>query len=195
MIVLAAFLGQVGPTVIALLIGITSWPWGARVIRSQTMALRQKEFVLAAECMGENTWRILLVEILPNLTAIVAGSFAKTGANGNFYGNYSPGADLSHWGDNGELVFDLRVNSLAEGVDLLVKLDSGWPNVSDTTVSLPAVGAWTEVRLNIADLVAEGNSVEPGQADLGDILNPVVFEPTGVMDFDVDNIRYEKVME
>lgn len=75
LIVLAAFLGQVGPTVIALLIGITSWPWGARVIRSQTMAIRQKEFVLAAECMGESQWRILLVEILPNLTAIVAGSF------------------------------------------------------------------------------------------------------------------------
>lgn len=75
LIVLAAFLGQVGPTVIALLIGITSWPWGARVIRSQTMAIRQKEFVLAAECMGESKLRILLVEILPNLTAIVAGSF------------------------------------------------------------------------------------------------------------------------
>ncbi|WP_232819261.1 ABC transporter permease [Saccharospirillum mangrovi] len=75
LIVLAAFLGQVGPTVIALLIGITAWPWGARVIRSQTLALRQKEFVLAAECMGESTWRILLVEILPNLTAIVAGGF------------------------------------------------------------------------------------------------------------------------
>lgn len=75
LIVLAAFLGQVGPTVIALLIGITSWPWGARVVRSQTMAIRQKEFVLAAECMGESKWRILLVEILPNLTAIVAGSF------------------------------------------------------------------------------------------------------------------------
>lgn len=75
LIVLAAFLGQVGPPVIALLIGITSWPWGARVIRSQTMAIRRKEFVLAAECMGESKVRILLVEILPNLTAIAAGSF------------------------------------------------------------------------------------------------------------------------
>lgn len=75
LIVLAAFLGEVGPTVIALLIGITSWPWGARVIRSQTMAIRQKEFVLAAECMGESKLRILLIEILPNMTAIVAGGF------------------------------------------------------------------------------------------------------------------------
>ncbi|TDR51690.1 peptide/nickel transport system permease protein [Halomonas ventosae] len=75
LIVLAAFLGQVGPVVIALLIGITSWPWGARVVRSQTMAIRQKEFILAAECMGESRLRIVLVEILPNLISIVAGSF------------------------------------------------------------------------------------------------------------------------
>ncbi|MDI4636364.1 MULTISPECIES: ABC transporter permease [Halomonadaceae] len=75
LIVLAAFLGQVGPVVIALLIGITSWPWGARVVRSQTMAIRQKEFILSAECMGENRLRIVLVEILPNLISIVAGSF------------------------------------------------------------------------------------------------------------------------
>lgn len=75
LIVLAAFLGQVGPIVIAILIGVTSWPWGARVLRSQTMALRQKEFVLSAECMGESRIRIILVEILPNLISIVAGSF------------------------------------------------------------------------------------------------------------------------
>jgi len=75
LIVLAAFLGQVGPPVIALLIGLTAWPWGTRVIRAQTMALRHKEFVLAAEVMGEKRWRIILVEILPNLISIVGGGF------------------------------------------------------------------------------------------------------------------------
>ncbi|NLS14064.1 ABC transporter permease [Vibrio sp. SM6] len=75
LIVLAAFLGQVGSLVITLLLGITSWPWGARVIRAQTMAIRNKEFILAAEVMGESKWRILLVEILPNLISIVFGGF------------------------------------------------------------------------------------------------------------------------
>ena len=75
LIVLAAFLGQVGPPVIALLIGLTAWPWGTRVIRAQTMALRHKEFVLAAEVMGERRWRIILIEILPNLISIVGGGF------------------------------------------------------------------------------------------------------------------------
>ena len=78
LIVLAAFLGQVGSLVITILLGVTSWPWGARVIRSQTMAIRNKEFIISAEVMGESKLRIILVEILPNLVSIVFGGFLGT---------------------------------------------------------------------------------------------------------------------
>jgi peptide/nickel transport system permease protein len=78
LIVLAAFLGQVSSVVIAVLLGVTSWPWGARVIRSQTMAIRSKEFIISAEVMGESKIRIILVEILPNLISIVFGGFLGT---------------------------------------------------------------------------------------------------------------------
>lgn len=78
LIVLAAFLGQVSSMVIAVLLGVTSWPWGARVIRSQTMAIRSKEFIISAEVMGESKVRIILVEILPNLISIVFGGFLGT---------------------------------------------------------------------------------------------------------------------
>jgi peptide/nickel transport system permease protein len=78
LIVLAAFLGQVGSMVITVLLGVTSWPWGARVIRSQTMAIRNKEFIISAEVMGESKLRIILVEILPNLISIVFGGFLGT---------------------------------------------------------------------------------------------------------------------
>ena len=78
LIILAAFLGQVGPFVIALILGLTSWPWGARVMRSQTLALRNKEFITAAEVMGEAKWRIIVVEIIPNLVSLVAGMFVGT---------------------------------------------------------------------------------------------------------------------
>ena len=78
LIVLAAFLGQVGSMVITVLLGVTSWPWGARVIRSQTMAIRNKEFIISAEVMGESKIRIILVEILPNLISIVFGGFLGT---------------------------------------------------------------------------------------------------------------------
>ena len=78
LIILAAFLGQVGPFVIALILGLTSWPWGARVMRSQTLALRNKEFITAAEIMGESKLRIIAVEIMPNLISLVAGMFVGT---------------------------------------------------------------------------------------------------------------------
>ena len=78
LIILAAFLGQVGPMVIALILGLTSWPWGARVMRSQTLAIRKKEFITAAEVMGEAKWRIIAIEIIPNLISLVAGMFVGT---------------------------------------------------------------------------------------------------------------------
>ncbi|WP_261815897.1 ABC transporter permease [Vibrio gallicus] len=73
--VVAAFIGEAGPLTIALIIGITSWAWGARVVRAQTLALREKEFVKAAEVLGESPFRIIFVEILPNLISIVGASF------------------------------------------------------------------------------------------------------------------------
>lgn len=78
LIILAAFLGNVGPFVIAVILGLTSWPWGARVMRAQTLSLRRKEFVTAAEIMGEARWRIIAVEILPNLISLAAGMFVGT---------------------------------------------------------------------------------------------------------------------
>ncbi|MCR9136627.1 MAG: ABC transporter permease [Alphaproteobacteria bacterium] len=78
LIILAAFLGNVGPFIIALILGLTSWPWGARVMRSQTLAIRNKEFITAAEIMGESKWRIIVVEIMPNLISLAAGMFVGT---------------------------------------------------------------------------------------------------------------------
>lgn len=77
-LVLAAFLGEAGPLSIGIIIGTTSWAWGARVIRAQTLSIREKEFVTAAEVIGESRWRIVLVEIVPNLVSIITGGFVGT---------------------------------------------------------------------------------------------------------------------
>ncbi|MCY1302506.1 putative peptide transport permease protein [compost metagenome] len=53
------------------IIALTSWPWGARMTRSQTVALRQREFVVAARMVGEPHWRVIFVEILPNLVPLI----------------------------------------------------------------------------------------------------------------------------
>jgi peptide/nickel transport system permease protein len=67
-----------GDWTIALVIGCTSWAWGARLLRAQTLSLRKRDFVEAARASGESTWRIIGFEILPNLTAIIASSFVGT---------------------------------------------------------------------------------------------------------------------
>ncbi|MBE1273979.1 MULTISPECIES: ABC transporter permease [Enterovibrio] len=73
--IIAAFIGQAGPMTIAIVIAITSWAWGARVVRAQTLSVREKEFVRAAEVLGESPLRIIAVEILPNLMSILGASF------------------------------------------------------------------------------------------------------------------------
>ncbi len=58
-IVLASFIEEASPTVIGLVLALTGWGWSARTIRTQTLALKNREFVLAAELMGESKWRII----------------------------------------------------------------------------------------------------------------------------------------
>ncbi|MGH3301475.1 MAG: ABC transporter permease, partial [Streptosporangiaceae bacterium] len=53
-------------------------PWGARVIRAQTLAITSRDFVAAARETGERTWRIILAEIVPNEISLVAASFVNT---------------------------------------------------------------------------------------------------------------------
>ena len=63
---------------IAIVVALTNWPWGARVLRAQTLSMRNREFVTASRAVGEKTWRIIFLEILPNEIAIVAASFITT---------------------------------------------------------------------------------------------------------------------
>ena len=55
-------------TVIVVII-ITSIPVYARVVRTQTLALRERDFILAEQAMGASTARILRDHILPNIAA------------------------------------------------------------------------------------------------------------------------------
>ncbi|WP_369434636.1 glycoside hydrolase family 16 protein [Psychromonas sp. MME1] len=114
----------------------------------------------------------------------------KTGDVGNVYLR-APQTDMSHWMDGGELVFDLNIVSKEGNPDLLIKMDSGWPNASDIAIEQPAVGTWSEVRINVADLISRGNRFAGGKADISRIRNILVIEPLGPMTMKVDNIRFE----
>jgi len=51
---------------VILAIGVTSWIGACRLTRAQLMALREKEFVLAARALGARNLRIILRHLLPN---------------------------------------------------------------------------------------------------------------------------------
>ncbi len=63
---------------IGLIISLTGWAWGARVLRAQTMSLRNRDFVEAARIIGESRRRIMFTEIAPNLLPVLASSLLFT---------------------------------------------------------------------------------------------------------------------
>ncbi|HLR94931.1 MAG TPA: dipeptide/oligopeptide/nickel ABC transporter permease/ATP-binding protein [Jiangellaceae bacterium] len=75
LIVLTGYLPSRGMFSIAVVIAITSWAGSARVIRAQTMSLRNREFVEAARATGESRTRLMFWEILPNMLPLVASGF------------------------------------------------------------------------------------------------------------------------
>jgi peptide/nickel transport system permease protein len=54
------------------------WPWGARVIRAQTLMIRNRDFIAAARETGELSWRIIVFELIPNEVSLIAASFVNT---------------------------------------------------------------------------------------------------------------------
>lgn len=65
LLVLAAFLGASLLT-ITLIIGLTSWMELARILRNQTLALREQEFVQAGRALGASNARLIARHLLPN---------------------------------------------------------------------------------------------------------------------------------
>jgi peptide/nickel transport system permease protein len=75
-VMVVAILGPNLYTVIAA-IGVVSWPSVARLVRSEFVTLRQREFVQAAVVIGQRPTRIIFSQILPNAMSsiVVMGSF------------------------------------------------------------------------------------------------------------------------
>ncbi|HEY3608636.1 MAG TPA: ABC transporter permease [Pseudonocardiaceae bacterium] len=119
LIVLAAYLPPgtgSNSFVIALIISVTGWAWGARVLRAQTLSLRRRDYVASAQVIGERPLRIIGAEILPNLTAIVASSFVFTVlyAIGTFVALAFLGVvDPSHW-SWGSMLFWAETDNAAQ---------------------------------------------------------------------------------
>jgi peptide/nickel transport system permease protein len=73
--------GQTDTTIILVLAGL-SWMTIGRVVRGQTMALREREFVDAAKVAGASSWRVIFRHLLPNMIGpiTVAATFNMAAA-------------------------------------------------------------------------------------------------------------------
>lgn len=75
MIVIAAYITVKSVAPIILVISITGWAWGARVLRSQMLTMKNRDFVKAAIVAGEHPLRIIFCEILPNMLGLIVANF------------------------------------------------------------------------------------------------------------------------
>lgn len=68
-----AVAATLGPSLTNTMIALSTvyWPWYARLIRGQVLSLREREYVLAARCIGASTARLIGWHLLPNVFPIL----------------------------------------------------------------------------------------------------------------------------
>jgi peptide/nickel transport system permease protein len=69
-IVLAAILGPSLVTII-MVIGLTSWPGTARLVRAQVLSVRERPYVERARALGGGNWHMISRHVLPNVTPVI----------------------------------------------------------------------------------------------------------------------------
>jgi peptide/nickel transport system permease protein len=74
LILLSAYLTP-GVSSLIIVLTITSWAFQARQLRSQGLSVRNRDFLVAARARGERGIYIILVEIVPTMTSLLAASF------------------------------------------------------------------------------------------------------------------------
>ena len=68
-----AVIAVLGPNLVNMIfvLGIADWPLYARVIRAETLAIREREFITAGRALGMSHARIMFGQILPNLVSLI----------------------------------------------------------------------------------------------------------------------------
>ena len=94
---IAVALFQPGLYTITIVLGLTSWPMTARLIRGQVLSGREREYVIAARAIGGSDWYILWRHVVPNAlapvivhTSLMIGQFMLVEASLAFLGLGDP---------------------------------------------------------------------------------------------------------
>jgi len=70
-VVLVHPIGPVRPglAIVIIVLGVLTWASVGRLVRGQVLSIREKEYIEAARALGAGPWRIMFIDILPNLLA------------------------------------------------------------------------------------------------------------------------------
>jgi peptide/nickel transport system permease protein len=130
LIVIVALWGEVGVVSLTLLIASTGWLYVSRLVRAETLSVRERDFVLAARALGTPPWRILGRHILPNVLGPALVSATLNVANvilleaGLSYLGIGVRPPTPSWGtiiqDGAERVSDLWWLTLFPGLAIVV---------------------------------------------------------------------------
>lgn len=78
-VIVIAFFGP-GLLNVILVLGLTSWTMIARIVRSEVLSLRERDFIVAARAVGARDWRVMRRHVLPNsLPALLTTASLLTG--------------------------------------------------------------------------------------------------------------------
>jgi oligopeptide/dipeptide ABC transporter ATP-binding protein len=127
-IVIAAYEKNAGLLTLIVVLGVLGWSYGARQLRSQTLALRRRDFLESALVRGERKSYVILYEILPTMTSLIVATFlgaalyaVLTAAGLQFIGLGDPNSQswgtMLYWAENNEaLAAGMPLWAIAPGV-------------------------------------------------------------------------------
>lgn len=77
-IVLQAVIGQTSIWVTVLVLGLTSWPGTARLVRAQTLSVEARPYIERAKVLGNSDWKQMNRHVLPNVMPLVIANTTLT---------------------------------------------------------------------------------------------------------------------
>jgi peptide/nickel transport system permease protein len=135
LILLAAYLPP-GVTSLTIVLCITSWAFQARQLRSQGLSVRNRDFLLAARARGERAPYIILVEIVPTMTSLLAASFFSLAV---YVVGFAAALQFLGLGNSGELMWGTMLYN-AQQAAALESGNAWWALAPGAAVALLGAG-------------------------------------------------------
>lgn len=77
LLIIAAILHP-GPLPLIIVLGLLGWTFTTRLVRGETLALRERDYIIAARAVGASDWHVMFSHIIPNVLSVTVINLAIT---------------------------------------------------------------------------------------------------------------------